>query len=167
MNPIKSLRDKASITQAQLAESGATSQPTVAAYESGRKSPTINTVVRLAGSVGLEPSIEFHPPMTREDRRSLSLHRAIAQRLMEGPAEVLTLARENLARMNARAGESAWLKEWDLLLARPVDALLPVLADRSPWARELRHVTPFAGVLSAAERAAVYAGFREKEFDSW
>ena len=29
--------------------------------------------------------------------------------------------------------------------------------------RDLRHVTPFAGVLSAAERAAVYLQFRRDE----
>jgi hypothetical protein len=31
-----------------------------------------------------------------------------------------------------------------------------VLTDPAPWARELRHVTPSAGVLPAAERAHIY-----------
>jgi hypothetical protein len=34
-----------------------------------------------------------------------------------------------------------------------------LLTDHDPWARELRHVTPFGGVLSAAERAEVYRAF--------
>jgi hypothetical protein len=41
--------------------------------------------------------------------------------------------------------------------------LLPLLTDPDPWARELRHVTPFAGVLSAAERAEVYRAFANDE----
>lgn len=162
MNPIKSLRSAASVTQAMLAKAGGTSQPTVAAYEADRKSPTIDTLRRLAESVGLEPSIEFHPPMTREERRSLRLHRAIGRRLSADPAAVVAQARENLARMMNRSDDSIWLKEWWALLDRPVKALLPVLTDRSPWARELRHVTPFAGVLTNAERLAVYADFAEK-----
>ena len=32
-------------------------------------------------------------------------------------------------------------------------------------ARELRHVTPFTGILSAAERARVYRGFAQRERD--
>jgi hypothetical protein len=44
-----------------------------------------------------------------------------------------------------------------------LEALLPVLTDPSPWARELRHVTPFAGLLGARERAAVIRGFVDVE----
>lgn len=102
------------------------------------------------------------PPLTREDRRSLALHRAIAQRLSEHPEQVLARARKNLSRMRERHGPSnQLLREWRVLLDRPLPALLPLLVDPSPWARELRHVTPFAGVLSARERAAVYRAFAE------
>lgn len=55
------------------------------------------------------------------------------------------------------------LEEWTIVLKRPLVTLLPVLEDPSPWARELRHVTPFAGVLSARERTAVYRAFAESE----
>jgi hypothetical protein len=37
-------------------------------------------VYRLARSAGLEATVIFHPPMTREERRSLALHSAIAKR---------------------------------------------------------------------------------------
>jgi len=50
-----------------------------------------------------------------------------------------------------------------VILQRPVTAMLEVLTDPAPWARELRHVTPFAGVLTAAERAAVYRRFQQTE----
>jgi len=38
-----------------------------------------------------------------------------------------------------------------------------LLTDQDPWARELRHVTPFAGVLSAAERVEAYRAFANAE----
>ncbi len=151
----------AGLTQLALARAGGTSQPAIAAYESGRKSPTIDTVTRLAHAAGLEATTEFHPRLTREERRSLELHRAIARRMRADPASVLARARRNLARMVAATdGRSQPLREWAVLLDRPVEMLLPVLTDPDPWARELRHVTPFGGVLTAAERTAVYARFR-------
>jgi len=147
-----------------LARAGGTSQPTVAAYEAGRKSPTLDTVERLARRVGLEAFVVFHPPMTREDRRSLALHRAIADHLERDPVSVITKARRNLARMRSVASvQSQPLREWRVLLDRPVRALVEVLMDPSSWARELRHVTPFAGILSAAERAEAFRLFAEAE----
>jgi transcriptional regulator with XRE-family HTH domain len=162
VNWIRLLRERAALTQAALAQAGGTSQPTVAAYEAGRKSPTVSTVQRLARALGLDAAVTYYPPLTREERRSLALHRAIAARVRADPERVLAQARENLARMRARA-ESQPLREWEVLLDRPAEALLPLLIDPDPWARELRHVTPFAGVLSADERAAVYRAFANAE----
>jgi DNA-binding XRE family transcriptional regulator len=163
-NAVRSLRETAAVTQHTLAKAGGTSQPTIAAYEAGRKSPTVDTVRRLAKCVGLEATVEYHPPLTREDRRSLVLHRAIAKRLTDNPEPVLALARRNLSRMKERNfGSSPPLREWGVLLDRPLPALVRLLTDPDPWARELRHVTPFAGVLSAAERAAAYHAFAEAE----
>jgi transcriptional regulator with XRE-family HTH domain len=164
MNPIRVLRERAAITQDALARAAATSQPTIAAYEAGRKSPTVSTVERLAKAAGFEAEVAYYPPLTREERRSLYLHRAIAARLTDNPERVLALARRNLARMCARPQQGTQLvREWDVILDRPLPALLPVLTDPGEWARELRHVTPFAGVLSAAERAAVYRAFAADE----
>ena len=164
MNPIRHLRERAALTQAALARAGGTSQPAIAAYEAGDKSPTLTTLERLAKAVGLEATVDFVPPITREERRSLALHRAIAARLAQDPERVLAQARRTLARMTAAAPmPSVLLREWGVLLDRPLPALLPVLTDPRPWARELRHVTPFAGVLSAAERAEVYRTVAEAE----
>ena len=55
------------------------------------------------------------------------------------------------------------LREWKVVLDRPLEALLLVLADPSEWARELRHVSPFSGVLSARERTAVHRAFAREE----
>jgi len=72
----------------------------------------------------------------------------------------------SLARMRAsHPGARLPLDEWRCLLRRPLDALLPVLTDPVPWARELRHVTPVTGILSAAERAQAYRAFAQRERD--
>ena len=85
MNPIRELRAKAGISQNELAERASTSQSTIAAYESGAKSPTLKTLRRLAAVLGMEAFVSFHPPMTREDRISLALHRAIVDRIGPDP----------------------------------------------------------------------------------
>lgn len=164
MNDIRTLRHRSGLTQAALAHAAGTSQPTIAAYEAGRKSPTMGTLRRLAQSVGLEATVQFHPPLTREDRRSLMLHKAIARHLEEDSKHVLERARKNLTRMKKLHPAAGQLfREWDVLLDRLVSELLPVLTDPSPRARELRHVTPFAGVLTAGERTEVYRTFAEAE----
>ncbi len=99
MNVVRDLRERRGLTQNQLAELAHTSQPTIAAYESGSKSPNLRTLERLARSVGVEAVVDFVPPLTREDRRSLALHRAIARRLEEDPEPILRRARRTLARM--------------------------------------------------------------------
>lgn len=164
MSVIRRLREAAGLTQAALAEAGGTSQPTIAAYEAEKKSPTLNTVNRLARAVALEATVVFHPPMTREERRSLAIHAMIADRLREDPETTLGRARETLARMRSVADASSQpLREWSVLLDRPVPAIVEILTDPSPWARELRHVTPFAGVLSASERAEALRAFAAAE----
>ena len=164
MNAIRLLRDLSDLTQAELAEAAGTSQPTIAAYEAGRKSPTLRTLHRLAEVAGFEATIGFHQPMTREERRSLHLHRAIARRLERSPKSVLARARETLSRMREKHPEvEALFREWEVILNRPVSELLPALTDPSPRSRELRQVTPFAGVLTAKERTEVYQSFRKEE----
>jgi transcriptional regulator with XRE-family HTH domain len=164
VNIVRALREQVGISQAALARAGGTSQPTIAAYEADRKSPTLNTVRRLARSVGLEATVEYHPPMTREERRSLALHRAIGRRLLDDPAAVLARARRNVLHMKAQgAGGAQLLREWQVLLDRPLPALVRTLTDPDPWARELRQVTPFAGILAAQERARIYGEFAAEE----
>ncbi len=164
MNPIRDLRERCGLTQQQLATAAGTSQSTVAAYEGGGKSPTWRTMERLAQSAGCHLEVRYLPPLTREDRRSLALHAAIAARLRDDPTAVMAQARVSLARMRAlHPGARLLLDEWRLLLRRPLAALLPVMLDRSPWSRELRQVTPFTGILSARERTEVYQAFARVE----
>ncbi|MEI6739565.1 MAG: helix-turn-helix transcriptional regulator [Gemmatimonadaceae bacterium] len=164
MNPIRMIRDRAGLTQQQLAAVAHTSQATIAAYEGGHKSPTWRTIERVGEAANLALIMHCVPPFTREDRRSLALHQAIAERLRQDPEGVLARARESLSRMHRlHPGARPLLNEWRLFLRRPVDALTAVLLDPSPWGRELRQVTPFTGVLSAEERTRVYQRFARDE----
>jgi len=119
----------------------------------------LRTLERMASAVGFEVQIEFRPPMSREDARSLVLHRAIARHLREAPESVIRRAKRTLARMTRIAPASQAIKEWEVLLDCPVDAIEGAMLDPSPWGRELRHVTPFAGILSGRERADAIRGF--------
>ena len=161
MNPVRELRQRVGLTQSELAERGGTSQPTIAAYEAGSKSPTVRTVERLVESVGMEIHVVFVAPMTREDRRSLALHRAIATRLLAEPEATVAAARRNLRRMARQTpGASSLWREWRRALALSVEDLAELLTDPRPLAREMRHVTPFAGVLTPSQRWDVYRRFR-------
>ena len=164
MNLVARLRRRTGLTQAALAELAGTSQPTIAAYETGTKRPSLRTLERLASAAGLGVHVAFVPHLTREDRRSLALHERIADRLRADPVETLARAEANLRRMRVLHPDASELfDEWERLLHGYPDELVDALVNPGLHYRELRHVTPFAGVLSAPERAAVYREFRRGE----
>ena len=99
MNPVRLIRHQAALTQDELARVAGTSQPAIASYEAERKSPTMRTLQRLADASGVLVDVRVFPRMTREERRSLALHTAIAEHLRAEPESVLALARSNLERM--------------------------------------------------------------------
>jgi transcriptional regulator with XRE-family HTH domain len=164
MNAVRRLRQQAGMTQAKLASLAGTSQPTIAAYETGSKSPTLDTVGRIANSLGLEASIEYVPRLTREDRRSLEYHRAVVAKLRRSPSLVVAKARENLARFRAKHPDARRLFErWGQWLELPVEDLVLLCLDPGPSARDMRQVTPFAGILSAGDRLEILEKFRKQE----
>jgi excisionase family DNA binding protein len=101
--------------------------------------------------------------LSADQRRSLRLAYATAGKLVQDPERVLSVARANLDRMQARhtrGRPAVWLQQWRDLLDGPLDELLNVLTAPSERARELRQNSPFAGVLSDDERAAVLSAIR-------
>ncbi|MFN8790455.1 MAG: helix-turn-helix transcriptional regulator [Bdellovibrionales bacterium] len=164
MSPIYQLRAQLGMTQQELAEMAGTSQPTIAAYEAGRKSPTLETLQKLANSASLEISISFVPALTREDLRSLAYHRAIAKKLKADPQMILAKARRNLARMRLQNPSAKKLFSlWRNWLDLPLENLIASLTDPSLMGRDMRQVTPFAGVLTAQERSKVLQTFQKQE----
>lgn len=163
MNPVYTLRACAGVTQQDLAQKAGTSQPTIALYESGEKSPSVSTLQRLAESLGLELVVNYVPKLTREDHRSLAYHQAVAKVLRQNPQAALQRAKPTLARMRKDHPHAAvLLDQWQAWLELPIDELIARILDAGVLARDMRQVTPFAGVLDARERMRVLKKFRKE-----
>jgi hypothetical protein len=98
----------------------------------------------------------------RIDRRSLVLHRAIAEKLRKQPA-LMEIARENLERWSLSGGRSQpYWDAWRELLGRPLPEVLDLLVEPGERMTAMRQATPFAGVLEPAERWAIYESFESE-----
>ncbi len=162
MNLIRQLRLQANVTQQDLATRAGTSQSTIAAYEAGNKSPTLRTVQKFASSLDLELFAIFTPRMTREDHRSVAFHRAIAKILSKNPAPALNRARRNLYRLSKLHPHARLLfAHWETWLDLPTEELISRMLDPGVTAREMRHVSPFSGLLKPEERARILKEFRK------
>lgn len=89
----------------------------------------------------------------RAERRSLAYHRALARRLrrpmVDDALRLLWKWREQ-GRVDARYADS-----WEQLLRRPVSEVRQVIGEDTQRARDLRQNSPFAGMLSEAERRRI------------
>jgi transcriptional regulator with XRE-family HTH domain len=63
---VRLARDKADMTQVELAAAAGVSQQAVSAYETGRKEPTLPTLQRLLRAAGLEMRIRLEPIDTHD-----------------------------------------------------------------------------------------------------
>jgi hypothetical protein len=88
----------------------------------------------------------------RAEDRSLRLHHAVAQRLVEDPALVESARRRVAAWLEDGTVAREYAEAWTRLLAAPLDELVVALGERSERMHDLRQVSPFAGVLSPRDR---------------
>ena len=166
MNPVFLLRSCAGVTQQVLAVRAGTSQPTIALYESGVKSPTVATLQRLALSLGLELVVTFVPPLTREDHRSLIYHHALAKILRQDSVSTIKRAKRSLMKMRREhPGVRPLFDRWQVWLDLPIEELTSRMLDPGMMAREMRQVTPFAGLLEPRDRVRLLKRFR-REYNS-
>jgi len=109
--------------------------------------------------------------MTRDQRRSVALHVAIAAELAARPVEVMEIARRNVIVMRGAAqGAEALLAEWDRTLDLPPVLVISRLSDPSEHGRDLRQVD---AVLRRAQPASTVrrlpslplGGMNRKGFD--
>lgn len=100
---------------------------------------------------GLVPADVATPdPHERASRRSLAYHRAIARRLRRSMADEALhriWAWRDQGRIDARYAD-----RWEQVLRAPVAEIRAILGEDTPAGRDLRQNSPFAGVLSEAER---------------
>jgi excisionase family DNA binding protein len=107
----------------------------------------------------------LRPELARDQLKALWLHRAVAGRLVQDPDAVLAKAESNLARLRQIHPDgmaARWLDRWRVVVDAGVEAVLDVLTSRAPEAIELRQNSPFAGVLSEADRRAVLGAFADR-----
>ena len=101
---------------------------------------------------------------SRLDERSLALHQLIAEKMMADPG-LLNKARDNLRRWQRMEGSPKLaLAEWEQILSGPADEIAKFLTEQSERATRLRQSSPFAGVLSKAERKAIYESFSTRTY---
>ena len=90
------------------------------------------------------------------DARSLELHRLIAAKVRRDPA-LLDRVRLTLRRWRDPGDPSRsdrYLAEWERLLSQGPETMLAVAVEDSERAAALRQCSPFAGILTPAERFA-------------
>ena len=101
--------------------------------------------------------------LTRDQERSLWLHRVVAGRLAVSPDGVLAQAERNLERLlevHPTGMAARWLMKWRTTLDSGLDAVFDVLTSTAPLAIEMRQNSPFAGVLDVEDRQAALASFQ-------
>jgi hypothetical protein len=69
---IREARQRAGLTQQKLADLMGTSQPVIARWESGRRSPTVDTLVRAVRACGLDVTMSI---VTRDAEHERHLRR--------------------------------------------------------------------------------------------
>jgi hypothetical protein len=95
------------------------------------------------------------------EARSLAMHCLIARKI-EADRQLLATPRRNLAKWMARYADDVprALDEWREILDRPWPEIAALITDTDELAVRLRQSSPFAGVLTPAERRRVYEAFR-------
>ncbi|MFV2022212.1 helix-turn-helix domain-containing protein [Micromonospora sp. LOL_023] len=107
----------------------------------------------------------LQPSLIRDQYKALWLHHAVAGRLVADPDLVLQKAASNLERLRAIHPDGMtrhWLDRWAEVLTGGTEVVLETLTSRSALADELRQNSPFAGVLTEAERQSVLRSFADR-----
>jgi hypothetical protein len=92
----------------------------------------------------------------------LAIHALVAERIRADPA-VLDLARRRVAEWHRTCTMNPkYPQAWSELLNGPTERLLQVLVDPGERATELRHVSPFAGVVDMATRERIWREVKER-----
>jgi hypothetical protein len=101
-------------------------------------------------------------PHSLHDERSLAIHKLVAERIRADPS-VLDVPRKRVAEWQRTCTMNPkYPQAWTEMLNGPIDRLLDLLVDPGEWATELRHVSPFAGMIDMATRERVWREVKER-----
>lgn len=105
------------------------------------------------------------PQLTRNQEKSLWLHRAVLGKLMMEPVTVLQSAKDNIARWRSEHrpdGKSVhYLDRWSAVIEGGVDQVAAVLTGTDEQFCELRQNSPFASILPDEQRQQVLRSFQQ------
>jgi hypothetical protein len=124
-----------------------------------RKAAGLKAVVSWGPQEGaVRPSYSPHRLL---EARSLAMHAVIAEKIQRD-RRLLKVAHDNLERWRARWADQppTWHQEWSGIMRRPWPEIAAVMTEPSEEGARLRQSSPFAGVLSVAERRRIYEAFR-------
>ena len=129
-------------------------------YRARRRQLGLHAVTRWEATGGGPPRTPAYSSHRILEARSLAMHCLIARKIDERPA-LLRVARQNLRRWKRRAGREkpSYLGEWATLLEKPWPEVASVITELSERGARLRQSSPFAGVLTPAERRRIYEAF--------
>lgn len=159
---------EAGITQSRLARISGVRQPSISQFLSGRVELSDKQLDRLLSCMGYQLEVvrrPVKPQLTRSERRSWRLHRALSAQLAPTTLEEWypTIER-NLERLHAGVAGQPHLRNlarWtSLVRERDVPGLRRVLTGLDRTSIEMREVSPLAGLLSPDDRehALIEAG---------
>lgn len=102
---------------------------------------------------------------SRIDYGSLALHSLVAAKVQAAP-NLLNKAKETWRRWrNINGSNSPALAEWAEILCTPATQIAALLKERSERATGLRQSSSFAGILSDAERDAIYESYSARKYN--
>ncbi|HVP03705.1 MAG TPA: hypothetical protein VMT10_14135 [Solirubrobacteraceae bacterium] len=97
-------------------------------------------------------------PHSRAARRSLAYHRAIARRLRRA---MVDQARHQIWQWERESRiDPRYASQWEEILKLPVREVSRALGEDTPYMADLRQSSPFAGMLSEAERRKILQDVR-------
>lgn len=163
LNFVRTLRKTVDMTQQRFAERVGTSQPTIAQYESGAKSPTLSTARGMAQANGFDIFWQFVPRMMRAEYRSLLYHERIVEKLLADPESMIAHARAHVQRMSRQHPQACALyEEWSQWLDLPLNSLCMHMVSLDLHSRDMRQVSPFSELLTAQERKTILKRLRKE-----
>lgn len=93
------------------------------------------------------------------DERSRALHLRIAEKLLQDPAGI-SKALANIDRWEKLRGPERAYDEWrKILTTSSRDEIVALISAEGEEATRLRHISPFAGVLTEEERMEIFRYF--------
>jgi excisionase family DNA binding protein len=106
-------------------------------------------------------------PLTRDQIRSLWLHRAAAAHIARDPSGSLAYARIEIKRLlSLHLDGESWLRQWLAIIDRGPEETMRIMCSVDPLSRELRQNSPFVGLLSEDERLTILASARKTQTTS-